>query len=271
MQSLRSLSDAEHLFMGMLLAMPRMLGLFIVIPVFHRDQLPRLVFLGCVMVLALVLAPVFAPLVDRLPSSPVSLVLMIGKEVFVGFAMGCLLALPFWAFEALGFLVDNQRGASISATLNPLTGNDSSPLGLLYNQAFIVFFMVSGGILILLDSMYRSFEVWPVVDWFPSLNAASIPFFISELSRLVSVGLLLAAPAVVAMLLTEIGLGLVSLTVPQLQVFFLAMPIKSAIALLVLVIYGMTLFEYGMEYIEDLRAVLPRLQEQWRPAPGATR
>ncbi len=271
MQSLRSLSDVEHLGMAMLLTMPRILAIFIVIPVFHREQIPRLVFLGVVMVFAMVLAPRFVPAVDSLPKSPGWLVLMIGKEVFVGFAMGCLLALPFWAFEALGFLVDNQRGASISATLNPLTGNDSSPLGLLYNQAFIVFFMVSGGVLILLDALYRSFEVWHIVHWSPHLDPASSRFFISELFRLVGVGVLLAAPPVVAMLLAEIGLGLVSLTVPQLQVFFLAMPIKSAIALLVLVIYGMTLFEYGREHVEALAEVLPRLQQQWQGPPGGTR
>ena len=271
MLAFRSLSDVEHLGMAMLLAMPRILAVFIVIPVFHRDLIPRLVFLGAVMVLAMVLAPVFVAEVDRLPKSPGWLVLMIGKEVFVGFALGCLLALPFWAFEALGFLVDNQRGASISATLNPLTGNDSSPLGLLYNQAFIVFFMVSGGLLILLDTLYRSFEIWNVVRWTPTLEPASIPFFITELLRLVGVGVLLAAPPVVAMLLAEIGLGLVSLTVPQLQVFFLAMPVKSAIALLVLVLYGMTLFEYGSEYVEALGGVLPKLEQQWQAPPGGTR
>jgi type III secretion protein T len=82
---------------------------------------------------------------------------------------------------------------------------------------------------------------------------------------MVGLALLLAAPAVIAMFLAELGLALVSLPVPQLQVFFLAMPIKSALVLLVLVLYLTTLFTYGGEHIARLREVLPLLDLQWRP------
>jgi type III secretion protein T len=200
------------------------------------------------------------------PLDPLALVMLVAKEVFVGFVMGALLAIPFLAFEALGFLIDNQRGASISATLNPLTGNDSSPLGLLFNQAFIVFFLISGAFLILLDLLYGSFQLWPVFEWTPTLRPGSMPFFIEQLMQVVNLGLLLAAPAIVAMLLAEIGLALISLAVPQLQVFFLAMPIKSALVLLLLLFYLGTLFEYGGEQIERLREIVPLLHEQWRGA-----
>jgi type III secretion protein T len=65
--------------------------------------------------------------------------------------------------------------------------------------------------------------------------------------------------------------------VPQLQVFFLAMPIKSAIAMLILMIYMATMFEYGHVYIAELREVIPFLNEQWgrvgplAPIPGVLR
>jgi type III secretion protein T len=163
----------------------------------------------------------------------------------------------------MGFLLDNQRGASIASTLNPLTGNDSSPLGLLFNQAFIVFFLLSGGLYLLLEILYGSFKLWPVFGWFPELRLESMPFFIEQLVRLVSLALLLAAPGMVVMLLAELGLALISLAVPQLQVFFLAMPIKSALVLLVLLVYLSTLFVYGGEEIDGMRELLPRLQQQW--------
>ena len=72
--------------------------------------------------------------------------------------------------------------------------------------------------------------------------------------------------AIVAMLLAEIGLALISLAVPQLQVFFLAMPIKSALVLLLMLFYLGTLFEYGGEQIQRLREIVPLLHEQWRGA-----
>jgi len=68
----------------------------------------------------------------------------------------------------------------------------------------------------------------------------------------------------VAMFLAEIGLALVSSFVPALQVFFLAMPIKCAIAFLVLVLYVGIMFSYATEYVEGLRDTLPFLSEQFR-------
>ncbi len=73
------------------------------------------------------------------------------------------------------------------------------------------------------------------------------------------------------MFLAEIGLALVSRFVPQLQVFFLAMPIKSALAMLVLLLYMATLFDYGADYVGQLRQVVPFLNEQWHPPGGTAR
>jgi type III secretion protein SpaR/YscT/HrcT len=187
------------------------------------------------------------------------------KEAALGFAIGYLLAIPFWAFEAIGFFIDNQRGASIGATLNPLTGNDSSPLGMLFNQAFMVFVFASGGFLLMLGALYQSFMLWPVLQWQPALHAGATGVaadaWLGQLDTLVRTALLLSAPAIIAMFLAELGLALVSRFAPQLQVFFLAMPIKSALALFVLVMYMGTLLDYSGEWMrEHWRSVIPFLQ-----------
>jgi type III secretion protein T len=197
--------------------------------------------------------------------SPEMVLFIICKEAFIGFALGYAIALPIWAFEAVGFLIDNQRGASIAATLNPLTGNDSSPLGILFNQAFIVFFLISGGFTLMLGILYDSYRLWPVLEWAPTLRPESIPVLLGQLDHFMSLAMLYGAPVIVAMFLSELGLALVSRFVPQLQVFFLAMPIKSALALLVLILYATNLFELGRESVSDLKGVVPALQNHWRP------
>src|SRR5690606_32198745 len=181
-----------------------------------------------------------------------------------GLVLGFMVALPFWIFEAVGFVIDNQRGASLGAVINPATGNDSSPLGILFNQAFLVFFLVGGGFTLMLSLLYDSFRLWDLWSWAPTLRADSIPLMLDQLSRFMRLVLLFAAPAIVAMFLAELGLALVSRFTPQLQVFFLAMPIKSALALLVLVLYMSTLFEYAGDTVRGIPGILPFLDEQWR-------
>lgn len=246
------------------LTQPRILAMFIALPIFASQLLPGLLRLGLAVGIGVLAAP---PLVAQLPQLPqgVGLVGLLCKEAMLGFAIGYLLAIPFWAFEAIGFFIDNQRGASIGATLNPLTGNDSSPLGILFNQAFMVFVFASGGFLLMLGALYQSFVVWPVLQWQPALHAGSsgvaTDAWLGQLDGLVRTALLLSAPAIIAMFLAELGLALVSRFAPQLQVFFLAMPIKSALALFVLVMYMGTLLDYSGEWMrEHWRSVIPFLQ-----------
>lgn len=210
------------------------------------------------------LVPALAPRYAVIDLGAIELVLLVAKEVFIGLVMGFLVAIPFWIFEAVGFVVDNQRGASLGATINPATGNDSSPLGILFNQAFMVFFLVGGGFMLMLTMLYDSFRLWDLWDWTPTLRRESVPLMLDQLGRFLRLTLLFAAPAIISMFLAEVGLALVSRFAPQLQVFFLAMPIKSALALLVMVLYMNTLFEYAAEATGQISSALPFLDNQWR-------
>ncbi|RFC42136.1 MAG: type III secretion protein T, partial [Verrucomicrobia bacterium] len=235
---------------------PRILAMFALIPLFNQSILPMTIRVGMASVFGLLLVPALMPHVAANMPGFLDGLGIILKEAFLGFSMGFLIAIPFWMIESVGFFIDNQRGASISATLNPLTGNDSSPLGELFNQAFIVFFFISGGFLLMLTVLYDSFAQWNIFSWKPHLGADAILPWLGQLDRLVRVGLLLGAPVIVAMFLAEVGLALVSRFVPSLQVFFLAMPIKSALAFLVLVMYTQTLFTYATEHVGGIRDTL---------------
>ena len=255
--------EAKAFIGALALTQPRILAMFIALPLFNTQLVPGLLRFSVAAALGVVMVPALSAEVAVADLGALQLLLLVLKEAFVGFVIGYLAAIPFWIFEAVGFLVDNQRGASIASTLNPLTGNDSSPLGILFNQAFIVFFLLSGGFSLLLGVLYDSFLYWSVTQWTPKLDMDSIPLMLQQLDQLMHMAVLLAAPVLVAMFLAEFGLALVSRFAPQLQVFFMAMPIKSALAVLVLMLYAATLFEYSGDQIAKIGLILPFLREQW--------
>lgn len=257
-------ADLELLIATFAYTQPRILAMFTAIPLFNTTLIPRAMRLPMAMVFGMLLVPVLLPEVARHELDTAELLGILVKETFVGCCIGYLIAIPFWIVESVGFFIDNQRGASIAATLNPLTGNDSSPLGELFHQAFIVFFLISGGFLLMLGILYDSYRQWDIFNWVPHFDPAAIPAWLGQLDRLVRLGLLLGAPVIVAMFLAELGLALVSSFVPALQVFFLAMPIKCALAFLVLVLYAGTMFTYSSDYIEGLRDTIPFLTGQFR-------
>jgi type III secretion protein T len=181
----------------------------------------------------------------------VETVLILVREVSLGALIGFVLAIPMWAVEAMGDIIDTQRGANMSQMLNPLTGHEASPLGLLFNQAIVTFLFVTGGFGLVVRVVYDSYALWPVFSRWPGMGHAAGSVALAQVDHLMRLTVLLAAPAVFAMFLSEAGLALVSRFVPQLQVFFMAMPIKSAVAFIVLAVYAAVLFDTAHTVLAD--------------------
>ena len=153
----------------------------------------------------------------------------------------------------------------MAATINPMTGHDTSPLGILFNFAFITYFMVSDGLTMMLGVMYDSYRLWPPLSFWPSWNVDAADLLMTQMNHLLLTALLLAAPVLLAMFLSELGLALVSRFAPQLQVFYLAMPIKSALGMFVLIVYAGTLFNYSHDLLQTLPEWPTRLDRVFNP------
>lgn len=110
-------------------AMPRMLAMFSMLPLFNREALPGLLRIGVAFSFAMFVVPLVLDKSTSFERAGGIMIPIVAKEAFVGFFLGFLIALPLWALDVMGAYVDNQRGASIAATINPLTGHDTSPLG----------------------------------------------------------------------------------------------------------------------------------------------
>ncbi|RYX93965.1 MAG: EscT/YscT/HrcT family type III secretion system export apparatus protein [Comamonadaceae bacterium] len=233
--------------------LPRFMLVFTILPLFSKEALPILLRMGVVGCLAMFLAPglLEGAAVER---DAVSIAAIIIKEGFIGLLLGFVMAIPLWALETMGDLCDTQRGATIAQTLNPLSGHETSPLGQLFNQAVVTFLFVIGGFLLLLGVVYDSFTVWPVFGALPSITPDATRVALELMDRLMSLTVLLASPVIFCMFLAEAGMALVSRFVPQLQVFFLAMPVKSAIAMLVFAVYAVVLFDYTNDILRSTLA-----------------
>ncbi|MFM2591216.1 type III secretion system export apparatus subunit SctT [Vibrio sp. TBV020] len=219
------------------LCIPRLIGAMLLIPVFSKKLLGgttiRNSLAAC---LALPLLPYVINVYDEINSGFI-LIAIILKEIFIGLLIGFITAIPFQAMESMGCLIDNQRGAAMAIDYNPFSSEQTSPLGVLFNQVSITIFFSFGFFLIWLGAMYHSFLLWPIVQVSIYLPDISIINLYQLLEYILEIALRLAAPAIIIMFLAEFGLGLMNRFVPQMNVFILAMPIKSGIAILILLLY----------------------------------
>ncbi|AZN35899.1 type III secretion system export apparatus subunit SctT [Iodobacter ciconiae] len=158
---------------------------------------------------------------------------MMSREVMVGSLLGCLLSWPFWVFHALGSIIDNQRGATLSSSIDPANGVDTPELANLLNIFAAVVYLQGGGLTLLLEVMASSYQLCgPLKSCTPEL----LPV-LGMLTKMAAKALVLASPVVAALLLSEFTLGLLSRFAPQMNAFSISLTVKSGIALLILLLY----------------------------------
>ncbi|WP_272572695.1 type III secretion system export apparatus subunit SctT [Providencia sp. PROV258] len=232
------------------LSMLRCLGVFLLVPLLNSSNL------GGTLVRNSLLLVIILPIAYMYPNWTQSnlningYLWLIISEVSIGLILGFCAAIPFWAMDAAGTIIDTMRGSSMASIINPLLGQQSSLFGVLFSQVFNVIFLISGGFNQLIAAIYNSYISIPPAS---TLNYHIDAFsFISSLWQLMyELGIRFAMPAIVVIVLVDMALGLINRSAQQLNVFFLAMPIKSAFSLLMLIICFSFAFQHLLAYSLD--------------------
>ncbi|WP_426216510.1 type III secretion system export apparatus subunit SctT [Pseudomonas sp. DWRC2-2] len=190
-----------------------------------------------VMVMALMPAPGIHAALAGQDYSAIMLAALVLKEVALGILLGVLLAMPFWMFESVGALLDNQRGALAGGQLNPSLGPDATPIGHMFKQLAIFLLMTSLGLGTLTQVIWDSYLIWPPTLWFPLPAVNGFAVFIGLLGDTFTHMMLYAAPFIAVLLLLEFGIALLGVYSQQLQVSTLAPPVKSLAGIGILLLY----------------------------------
>jgi len=219
------------------------LGLLRIAPIvsvapFLGSKLPGAAKMGLAMVLTIVLLP------QMIASSKLNLsfnVAFIGyslKELLIGSIFATLASIPFYIVQATGVLIDFQRGSSAMQTTDPMLQSQVSPIGVLYNYVLVVIFFTIGGHIYFVDMLMQSFVIVPVDGFMAeSFFSANTPFWMMMMQLLHQFALLtiqFSAPALVAILMADLFLGIANRLAPNVQIAFLGMSIKSLLGLILL-------------------------------------
>lgn len=240
---LTGFTPEEHL-LAFVLGSVRLMVIAWVCPFLGNNVLTTSARTALVLALYAVLHPmVLTSLSGLLPLSSETTLLavcLVGKEIFLGFLIGFLASMVFWTVQSAGQFIDNQRGASMAEQSDPLSGTSTSPTGSFLFQSVTFLFFASGAFAVFLTVVYSTYAFWPVQELLPAgffSNKAAALFFGQCVSKLSVNLMLLAAPVVLACLFTDISLGLINRFASQLNVYILAMPIKSALSSFLLILY----------------------------------
>lgn len=201
----------------------------------------------------LTLFAVFLPQLITVTKTPLQYdaftLLLLVKELFVGLVLGFIVGIPFMIVQNAGIIIDHQRGGASLMVNDPTVQNQSSPLGTLFNMVLIYLFYWLDGPFLFLNAIVTSYDVIPpdqlINTEFFVKNSPFWEMMIQLFNKFMVISMQMAAPGLLAILMTDVFLGIANRLAPQVQITFLGMPLKSLLALTVVCI-GWRLFSEEM-------------------------
>lgn len=175
---------------------------------------------------------VYAAMPDIQPvGSTLIFMVLIIKETMLGLSLGFVSLLTFGAIEIAGHFIDFQTGYSMATVFDPNTNVSASNYGKFYYWISISVFFILNIHHKVIEILILSFKYLDITQLgFKSINPSGI---IILFGRIFEMGFRLAVPMITVILLTDIILGVISRTIPQINVLMLGMPLKSLISAVV--------------------------------------
>jgi flagellar biosynthetic protein FliR len=245
----------ENQIAGFILVLGRIGPLFALAPLFSSKAIPARGKSVCAVALAVGIAPI-ALAGHQVPLEVGRLAELMLKEVLVGLAYAFALSALFAAVATAGSFLDTLIGFSYGALVDPITGNQSAVLTQAYILVGILVLIAIGGDQLMIKGLARTYDLVPLLDS-PSLPAIAAGAQ-SAFSQVFLSSIELAAPVVLAIIITDAAFGIVSRVVPQLNVFAVGFPAKVTVGLIMI---GVSLpFAAGWMADELQRSVATALQ-----------
>ncbi len=223
----------------------RVLALASSAPVFSHPTVPRPVRIG----LAVMVTAIVAPLLPATPAvSPFTGagILLIVLQVLIGVAIGLAMQIAFAAVTLAGDLIGLQMGLSFAAFIDPQNSEQAPLVGSFLSIVLMLVFLALNGHLLLLAALVDSFHAFPLAP--DGMRGLDLMRLVRAGADLFAFGLQIALPVIATMLLTNLTLGMLARTSPQLNLLAVGFAVTLSVGLLMLLL-GLPLLAPAFEAV----------------------
>jgi len=244
-----------------LLVFIRVTGVFIVSPIFGRQNLPVYYKVGFSFFITLIVAsstPIVMPVTT---GATLEYALIALREFVVGACIGFVPYLMFTAIYLAGQMIDMKIGFSMVNVLDPVS-NIQIPItaNFYYILCMLMFITVNAHHMVIL-TISRSYGIIPM-GWL-NIDEDVIRALIRLFSDIFIVGFRIAAPIVFTTLLADVALGIISKAMPQINVFMVGMPLKILVGIAIMIVtlpamiimFGQLFSNIGFETFNFMRGL----------------
>ena len=211
-----------------LLVLTRTSGIFFISPFLGSLNISYRVRACAAVVLAVLLFPVVVKLyVVKVPATTLLFAFTVVKELFVGWLIGLVGYIVLSAVNMAGKIMDMQVGFAVVQMMDPTTQQQQGMIGTFLYNLTIIYFVITNGHHVIISALAESFRIIPLdsMVW-----NTSLPQLINDLTAGVFLnGMKIAMPVTFAILLTNVGMGILARTMPQMNIFVVGIPLQLTI------------------------------------------
>ena len=161
-----------------------------------------------------------------------NLVTIIITEALIGLAFGLTLTIWFSAAALAGEKIASTTGLGFSQMIDPETGGQTPVISLVLDLFLITIFLSLNGHLIAIEFLFKSFDIYKINSGLPDIALVGIG--IQATGAMFYTGGLIMLPVVGALILTNVAIGIITRSAPQLNMFSFAFPVTMLLAFLIL-------------------------------------
>jgi flagellar biosynthetic protein FliR len=214
---------------SILLVFCRIGAAFMLLPGFGDTNTPARVRLFLAIGFSLVLAPGLHARLPALPGNPTELAVLLGVETMTGLFLGTVARILVNSLETGGMIIAQQIGLSSVLAFNPQLATQTSLPGSLLSLAAVLVIFSTGLDHMLIRALVASYDAFPVGPHLPTGDMSEV--IARAVAHSFLIGVEIAAPFLVAGLLLFMALGLLSRLLPQVQIFFISLPLQVGLGL----------------------------------------
>lgn len=219
-----------------MLVLSRVAGIFAALPVFGGRRMPLRVKAITVLMITLVCFPTLTVTYPQVPSDAFTLALLVFSEVMIGLTLAFITQIIFAAVEFSGQIIGMQMGLTISSIIDPSQGTQTQIMSVLQTLFATLMFLSLNIHHMFIRAIMDSFKVIPLGGW--HLSGELVNSLVIRTADIFIIGIRLAAPVMVALLLATVALGIMARAFPQMNIFMISLPLNIGLGL---IISGMTL------------------------------
>ena len=237
----------------------RIAGLLMTAPIIGTRSVPVRIRLIIALAITLVIFPILPAVPDVSPISAEGFLITI-QQVITGAAMGLCMRVIFVALELAGQAIGQLMGLMLANMVDPLNGNNVPIIGQFYLLLATLLFLTVDGHLMKIQVLAQSFEVLPIGARGISHN--SVWEFIIWTGHIISIAVIIALPAIVALLIVNLSFGVMTRSAPQLNIFAVGFPIMIILGTLVIFFSLNTFVPHMINLFENGASMMLKLVSQ---------